>query len=99
MIGHEIFFKIFDGPQYIFLCSISVILFFKLSGLEHKISTLAIKETEERQGMLNKSHLLSRCQANGGKNKKNCLMYFDFDAMVFDLAIDTRYNFVTNFLQ
>ena len=37
---HEIFFKIFD----IFLCSIFVILFFKLRGLEHKMSKLAIKE-------------------------------------------------------
>ena len=44
LIGHEIFFKIFDGPQNIFLCSIFVILFFKLRGLEHKISKLAIKE-------------------------------------------------------
>ena len=44
LIGHEIFFKIFDGPQNIFLCSIFVILFFKLRRLEHKISKLAIKE-------------------------------------------------------
>ena len=44
LMGHEIFFKIFDGPQNIFLCSIFVILFFKLRGLEHKISKLAIKE-------------------------------------------------------
>ena len=32
LMGHEIFFKIFDGPQTIFLCSIFVILFFKLRG-------------------------------------------------------------------
>ena len=44
LMGHEIFFKIFDGPQNIFLCSIFVILFFKLRELEHKISKLAIKE-------------------------------------------------------
>ena len=44
LMGHEIFFKIFDGPQNIFLCSIFVILFFKLRGLEHKISKLTIKE-------------------------------------------------------
>ena len=86
LIGHEIFFKIFDGPQYIFLCSISVILFFKLSGLEHKISKLAITEIEERRDMLSKSHLLSRCQENSGKNKKKCLMHFDLDAMVFALS-------------
>ena len=42
-VGHEIFFQIFDGPQNIFLCSIFVILFFKLKGLEHKISKLVIK--------------------------------------------------------
>ena len=44
LMGHEIFFKVFDGPQNIFLCSIFVILFFKLRGLQHKISKLAIKE-------------------------------------------------------
>ena len=43
-MDHEIFFKIFDGPQNIFLCSIFVILFFKLKELKHKISKLAIKE-------------------------------------------------------
>ena len=41
---YEIFFKIFDGPQNIFLCSIFVILFLKLRGLGYKISKLAIKE-------------------------------------------------------
>ena len=44
LMGHEIFFKIFDGPKNIFLCSLLVILFFKLRELEHKISKLAIKE-------------------------------------------------------
>ena len=58
LMGHEIFFKIFDGPQNIFLCSIFVILFFKLRGLEHKISKLTIKGIQERQVMLNKSHPL-----------------------------------------
>ena len=43
-MSREIFFKIFDGLQNIFLCSIFVILFFKLRELEHKISKLAIKE-------------------------------------------------------
>ena len=44
LMDYEIIFKIFDGPQNIFLCSVSVILFFKLRRLEHKISKLAIKE-------------------------------------------------------
>ena len=44
LMGHEIYFKIFDGPRNIFLCSIFIILFFKLKGLKHKISKLAIKE-------------------------------------------------------
>ena len=35
LMDHEIFFKIFDGPQNIFFSSIFVILFFKFSGLEH----------------------------------------------------------------
>ena len=43
--GHEIFFKIFDGAQNIFLCCILIILFFKLKGLKDKISKLAITET------------------------------------------------------
>ena len=30
LMGHEIFFKIFDEPRNIFLCSISIILFLKL---------------------------------------------------------------------
>ena len=68
LMGHEIFFKIFDGPQNIFLCSIFTILFFKLKGLKHKISKLAIKEIKERHDMLNKSHLLSRYKANIGKS-------------------------------
>ena len=42
-MGHEMFFKIFDEPQNIFLCSIFVILFFKLRELEHKIYKLATK--------------------------------------------------------
>ena len=44
LMGREIFFKISDWPQNIFLCSIFVTLFFNLRGLEHKISKLAIKE-------------------------------------------------------
>ena len=44
LMRHETFFKIFDGSQKIFLCSIFVILFFKLSGLEYKISKLALKD-------------------------------------------------------
>ena len=44
LMGHEIIFKIFDEPQNIFLCSIFVTLFFKLRGLEYKISKLAINE-------------------------------------------------------
>ena len=44
LMGHEIFFKTFDGPQNVFLCFIFVILIFKLRVLEYKISKLAIKE-------------------------------------------------------
>ena len=44
LMGQETFFKIFDGSQNIFLCSIFVILFFKLSGLEDKISKLDLKD-------------------------------------------------------
>ena len=86
LMGHEIFFKIFDGPRNIFLCSIFVILFFKLKGLQHKISKLAIKEIYERLDVLIKSHPLSRYRANSGKNKEKCLMHFDPDARVFVLS-------------
>ena len=48
LMGHEIFFKIFDGPRNIFLCSIFIILFFKLKELKHKISKLALKEILKR---------------------------------------------------
>ena len=43
LMGHEIFFQIFDGPQNIF-CSIFIILFFKIKWLKQKISKLVIKE-------------------------------------------------------
>ena len=33
LMDHEIFFKIFDGPRNIFLCSIFKILFFKFQSL------------------------------------------------------------------
>ena len=34
LMGHEMFFKIFDGPRNIFLCSIFIILFFEVKGVE-----------------------------------------------------------------
>ena len=79
LIGNEIFFKIFDDPQNIFLYSIFAILSFKLRGLEHKISKLVVKEIYERNEMLNKitsNHPLSRYKAKGSKNKKTCLIHF-----------------------
>ena len=39
LMGHEIFFKIFDGSQNIFFCYIFVILFFKLRGGAQNIQT------------------------------------------------------------
>ena len=50
--------------------------------------------------MLNKSHPLSRYKANSGKyNKKNVWYILTLKLGSLSLAIDTRYNFVTNFLQ
>ena len=86
LMGHEIFFKVFTGPQNIFSCSIFVILFFKSRGLQHKISTLVIKEIQERLDMLNKSQSLSRHNASNGKNKAKCLMHFDLGARVFVIS-------------
>ena len=37
LTGHEIFFKIFDGSQNIFLSSIFIILFFKVKGVGAQI--------------------------------------------------------------
>ena len=137
LMAHEIFFKIFERSQNIFLCFIFVILIFKFLGLDHKMSKLAIKEIYKRQAMLNKSHLLSRDKANIGKNiwwKVKCfyhyLPYICWVDVIYltclaflkspirqivvkksasciltlmpgslSLPIDTRYKFVTNFLQ
>ena len=52
------------------ICSIFLILFFKLRESENKRSKLTVEEIEERQGMLNKSHQLSRYKTNVDKNQK-----------------------------
>ena len=52
------------------ICSIFVILLFKLKGSENKRSKLTVEVIEERQGMLNKSHRLSRYKTNVGKDQK-----------------------------
>ena len=44
LTGHEIFLKIFDGARNIFFCSFFMIFFFKLKGLKHQTTKLAIKE-------------------------------------------------------
>ena len=44
LMGHEIFFKIFDGPRNNFIYSIFVTLFFKLRELQRKTFKLTIKE-------------------------------------------------------
>ena len=36
--------------------------------------------------MLNKSHPLSRCKENSGRNKEKCLMHFDPNGRVFVLS-------------
>ena len=45
LISHEIFLKIFDRPQNIFLCSIFVVLFFKLRELENKVHQGDLRKT------------------------------------------------------
>ena len=86
-MGHGIFFKVFDGSQNIFLCSIFIILLFKLNDLKHRISKLATKWIEERHHMLNKSHPHSRYKASNGKNKENCQINFDLDVRVIFTVI------------
>ena len=86
LTGHEIFSKVFDGSQNIFLCSILVFLFFKFRVLEHKISKLAIKPLRTfKKNMLNKSHHSADIWLIVGKIKK-CLLHFDPDARVFVLS-------------
>ena len=75
---HEIYFKIFHGSQNILLCSIFVILFFKLRGLKYKISKLAIREIQEREDMLNKSHPVIHSAE---------IKQFDPNARVFAISI------------
>ena len=49
--------------------------------------------------MSNIPHPLSRNKANSGKNKKNVLCVLTLMLGSLSLAIDTRYNFVTDFPQ
>ena len=66
------------------ICSIFLILFFKLRESETKRSKLTVEEIEERQSMLNKSHQLSRYKTNVDKNQKKKLIHLDPDDMVFN---------------
>ena len=43
-MSHEMYLKMFDGTQNIFLCSPLEILIFKLRESENKLFKLAIKE-------------------------------------------------------
>ena len=98
LTGHEIFSKVFDGSQNIFLCSIFVFLFFKFRVLEHKISKRAIKPLRTfKKNMLNKSHHSADIWLIVGKIKENvcCILILMLGSL--SLAIDTRYNFVTFF--
>ena len=87
-MGREIFFKIFDGPQNIFLCSIFVILFFKFKGVgAQNIPTS--KQRDVRKTRHVKKITFSQqivLKANSVKNKKKFLMHFDPDARVFFLS-------------
>ena len=69
-MGPDIFIKIFIGHRIFSYVLFSFFFFFKLRGLEHEISKLAIKGIKKRQDILNKSHQLSRYKANNGKNEK-----------------------------
>ena len=49
--------------------------------------------------MLNKSHPISRYKVNSGKNLENVWCILTLMLGSLSLAINTRYNFVTNFFQ
>ena len=105
--GHEIFQAYIDVRWNIFqnFCWATKYFFmfyfhnfiFKLKGLKHKISKLAIKEIYKRHDMWNKSHPSSRCKAKNGKNKKNAWCILTLMPVSLFLAIDTRYNFCDKF--
>ena len=44
LMGHELFFNIFNGPRNVFVCFIFIMFFFKLKVLKYKIFKLAINE-------------------------------------------------------
>ena len=59
---------------------------FQVDGVGAKNIQTSHQEDLKRLEMLNKSHTLSRYNANSGKNKEKCLLNFDPDARVFVLS-------------
>ena len=49
--------------------------------------------------MINKSHMLRRYKVNNGKIFLKSLLHLEPDATALSLATNTRYNFMTNFIQ
>ena len=94
---HEIFLKTFGEPKNIFLCSPFAILILKLRVSEHKISKLAIKDIQRKQGMLNKSHPPSRYKAIGGKNKKKYWCILNLLLGSLSLAMGRKIQICDNF--
>ena len=68
-MGHEIFFKILDGPQNIFLCSFFVILFLSKGSGSPKYPNWSSRKVKKGKPCYI-SYLLSRYKTNGGKKKK-----------------------------
>ena len=68
LMGHEILFIIFDGPQNIFLRFVVIILF-KLRSWRTKCPTN--HQADLRKARHVKLHPLSKYQENSGKNTKN----------------------------
>ena len=78
LIGHEIFIKIFDGPQNIFLCSVFKILFFEFQSL-----SFLKRFKKDLTCLINRIHSADIRQILV-KIKK--IMHFDPDARVFVLS-------------
>ena len=86
LMGHEIFFKIFDWPQNIFLCSIFVILFLTLRGWSTKYTNQPSRRfKKDKTCLINHIHLANIKQIML-KSKKICLINFDPYARVFYLS-------------
>ena len=94
-MGHEIFFKIFNGPQNVFLCSTFIISFCVKGVGAQNIQT---SHKGDLTRLINQIHSENiRQMVVKIKKYVSCILTLMLGSL--SSAIDTRYNFATNFLQ